>query len=59
MCLCGGTGGVHVNYTWGIEFHPCPDTRCRHNMAESKKRYEDWKKRMQAEMQEESLTLGG
>lgn len=27
-CLCNGTGGIHIQKSFGIEFHACPDSNC-------------------------------
>ena len=51
MCLCNGTGGVQIEHTWGIEFHPCPDSNCKFDRNESEIRYEDWKTKMFEQME--------
>ncbi|MFD2628807.1 hypothetical protein [Oceanobacillus kapialis] len=32
MCkTCNGTGGINIAHSWGVSFHPCPDTNCNRN----------------------------
>lgn len=28
MCLCNGAGGIKQVHSWGITYHPCPDSNC-------------------------------
>lgn len=35
MCLCKGTGKVHIDLGWGIHFATCPDTNCRFDRKEA------------------------
>ena len=46
MCACGGTGGIQTEHTWGITFHPCPDTNCEFDREKRKREYEEWKQRV-------------
>lgn len=46
MCLCNGSGGIKKQYTWGIEFIPCPDTNCTFDRQENERRYGAWKQRV-------------
>ena len=50
MCLCNGTGSVGIVEDWGIQYHACPDSNCKHDLTESQKRYEDWKNKMFKQM---------
>lgn len=55
MCLCNGTGSVGVIESWGIQYHACPDSNCKFDRTESRKRYKDWKKRMFYQMEKEVI----
>lgn len=46
MCACNGTGGIQIEHTWGITFHPCPDTNCTFDKEERERRYNAWKQRV-------------
>ena len=46
MCACNGTGGIQIEYSWGIQFHPCPDTNCTFDKEERERRYNAWKQRV-------------
>lgn len=45
MCLCKGTGVVHVINHYGIDFHPCPDSNCTFDKNKADLEYEMWVKR--------------
>lgn len=45
MCLCNGTGGIHIKHSWGIQFEPCPDTTCQFDKEKADRAYNDWKKK--------------
>ncbi len=53
MCLCNGTGGINIKKSWGIEFHPCPDSNCQFDREAADKRYKAFLQRL-AEFEEES-----
>lgn len=39
MCkTCNGTGGINIEHSWGIEFHPCPSTNCDYDREKEVKK---------------------
>lgn len=55
MCLCNGTGGIHIEHSWGIEYHHCPDSNCEFDLSQSEKQYEVWKQKMFEQMEVEKV----
>ncbi|WP_156520684.1 hypothetical protein [Oceanobacillus sp. Castelsardo] len=39
MCkTCNGTGGINTEHSWGITFHPCPDSHCEYKSETEKQK---------------------
>lgn len=46
MCACNGTGGIQIEHSWGVQFHPCPDSNCQFDRTEHERNYNEWKQRV-------------
>lgn len=39
MCACNGTGGIQIEKSSGVGFHPCPDTNCTFDKMEADREF--------------------
>lgn len=42
MCLCGGTGGIHIRESSGVLFAPCPDSNCTFDREKADREWDEW-----------------
>jgi len=45
-CLCNGTGGIHIQKSFGIEFHACPDSNCTFDKGKADREFEAFELRV-------------
>lgn len=40
MCLCKETGGIQIEKSSGVAFHPCPDSLCTFDKMKADREFE-------------------
>lgn len=49
---CNGTGGINIEHSWGISYHPCPDSHCNFDREKAWKETELAMKRLLESLEE-------
>lgn len=47
MCACNGTGGIQIEKSSGVGYHPCPDTNCTFDKNKADREFEAFELRVQ------------
>jgi len=47
VCLCKGTGGINIQKSSGVGFHPCPDSNCTFDKSKADGEFKEFEMRVQ------------